>query len=105
MTRLTRRTSLVPCTIDIAHTADTLHAHVELANTDIGPGDRVLVHGAPTSVRFGERVLCDRTATVTHAGWLARFWTRLTSRFEVTMLYEVSFSPCSARRRAIRRKQ
>jgi hypothetical protein len=94
----------VPCTIDIGHTPDTLHAHVELNGVDVGPGDEVLVHDAPARVAYGEHLVCNRRATVTQAGWIGRLWTRATSRFELTMLYEVSFSP-GAVRRAPRRSQ
>jgi hypothetical protein len=93
----------VPCTIDIAQTVESLHAHVELQGIDVEPGDSVLVHGAPTSVGYGERLVCDRQATVTRASWLGRLWTRATSRFELTLLYEVSFSPGRSSRVAARR--
>jgi hypothetical protein len=87
------RTIEVPCTVDVAHTPETLHAHVVLEGVDIGPGDEVLVHGAPTRIGYGERIVCRRRATVIRAGWWARAWTRLASRFELTLLYEVSFTP------------
>jgi hypothetical protein len=83
----------VPCTVDIAQTVESLHAHVELKGIDVEPGDSVLVHDAPTDVGYGEHIVCNRRATVVRAGWLRRFWTRATSRFELTLLYEVSFSP------------
>ena len=83
----------VLCTGDIADTVESLHAHVELQGVAIEPGDSVLVHDAPTAVGFGERLVCSRRATVTRAGWLERLWTRATSRFELALLYEVSFSP------------
>ena len=95
----------VTCTVDVAQTAETLHAHVELQGIDVGPGDSVLVHDAPTSIGYGERLVCDRKATVTRASWLGRLWTRATSRFELTLLYEVSFSPGRSSRVAPRRTQ
>jgi hypothetical protein len=88
-----RRSVDVPCTVDIAQTVESLHAHVELEGIEVGPGDAVLVHDAPTRVAYGEHIVCGRQATVTRAGLLGRVWTRLTSRFELTLLYEVSFSP------------
>jgi hypothetical protein len=94
----------VPCTVDVGHTPHTLHAHVELDGVDVGPGDEVLVHGAPAQVPYGEHRVFDRHATVTRASWLGRLWTRATSRFEITMLYEVSFSP-GATARAPRRSK
>lgn len=83
----------VPCTVDVAQTVESLHAHVDLHGIEVGPGDAVLVHDAPTDVGYGERVVLDRKATVTRAGALRAWWTRMTSRFELTLLYEVSFSP------------
>ena len=82
----------VPCTVDIEHSFDSLHAYVELEGIEVGPGDEVLVHDAPTRVDFGERVVVRRRATVVRAGWLERAWTRLTARLELTELYEVGFS-------------
>ena len=100
-----RRRVQVPCTVDVSHTAESLHAHVELRGIAIEPGDSVLVHDAPTDVGFGQHIVCDRRATVVRAGWLRRIWTRATSRFELTLLYEVSFSPVRHCRRPARRTQ
>ena len=83
----------VPCSIEIEHSADSLHAHVELdGNPDIRPGDEVLVHDAPTDVPYGESLRVRRTATVRRAGLLTRSWTRVAGHFELNELYEVSFS-------------
>jgi hypothetical protein len=83
-----------PCTIDIEHTHDAFHAHVVLdGDIAIGPGDRVQVHGAPIKVAFGQVHTERRIATVEQAGALRRAWTRLTARFLITELYEVSFTP------------
>jgi hypothetical protein len=88
------RTITTRCTIDVEHSADRLEAHVELAGApDIRPGDRVLVHGAPIHVTFGERLRLQRDATIVRAGWLTRLWTRVSSRLELAELYEVSFTP------------
>jgi hypothetical protein len=102
--RLRRTCIEVPCTVDVAHTAQTLHAHVELDGVDVGPGDEVLLHDAPTRLAYGDHIVCNRRATVTQAGWFGRLWTRATSRFELTMLYEVSFSPGAAARAPRRSK-
>lgn len=83
----------VPCTVELAHTADDCYAHVQLDGVEVGPGDEVLVHDAPTQIGWGERLRCEREATVSRATWLDKLWTRLSARFELTMLYEVSFSP------------
>lgn len=83
----------VPCTIEIEHTADSLHAHVDLkSDLEIAPGDQVQVLGEIPEVRFGEKVVFERRALVTRASPIERFWTKLTARFELTELYEVSFS-------------
>jgi hypothetical protein len=90
---LKRRCFETDCTIDIEHSERSLHAHVELDGVnDLGPGDRVHVQGAPIHVTFGERLLLRRTATVERASWLERQWTRFASRFELSELYEVSFT-------------
>ena len=50
------------------------------------------VHGDPIRVRFGDKLVLHRNATVERAGWLERQWTRLAARFELSELYEVSFT-------------
>jgi hypothetical protein len=60
---------------------------------EIQPGDRVQVHGAPFRLAFGQKLVERRHATVRRAGWLARGWTKLSARFHLTELYEVSFTP------------
>jgi hypothetical protein len=87
-----RRSVEVPCTVEIEHSYDSLHAYVELEGIEVGPGDEVLVHDAPTEVGYGERVVFHRRATVVQAGWPDRLWAKLSSRFELTELFEVSFS-------------
>jgi hypothetical protein len=51
------------------------------------------VHGAPIHVTFGQRLTLRRSATVQRAGWVERQWTRLSARFALSDLYEVSFTP------------
>ncbi len=81
------------CTIAVAHTADELHAHVELdGDLIILPGDRVIVHGAPVTLPFGGELNLRRRATVTRAGALERAWTRLRSQLDITDLYEITFT-------------
>lgn len=58
----------------------------------IEPGDQVLVHDAPTDVPFGETLIVRRTATIIRAGLAERLWTRLAGNFELTELYDVSFT-------------
>lgn len=88
-----RRSIQVPCTVEIEHTADSLHAHVDLDGIEIEPGDEVIVHSAPVDVPFGQRLVVRRTATVVRAGALERAWTKLLAYLELTELYEVGFSP------------
>jgi len=81
------------CRIEVEHTNEHLHAHVELdGERSIEPGDKVLVQGPAVRVPFGSRLVEHRTATVTKATALDRFLTRLRARFELTELYELSFS-------------
>lgn len=84
---------VVPCTIEIENTFESLHAHVELHGTKpVEAGDEVLVHGDAIRVPYGHKVTLQRDATVTRAGWLNRIVTILAARLELTELYEVSFS-------------
>jgi hypothetical protein len=93
MAGFARRSRDTQCTIEIEHSEESLHAHVELDDeADLRPGDRVRVHGAPIRVKFGQRLTLRRPATVERAYWLERQWTRLTARFELSELYEISFS-------------
>lgn len=83
----------VDCEIDIEQTAESFHAHAIPTGIDIQPGDSVLVHDAPVSVAFGERLSCRRRATVRRGGAIARIWTEFSGLFELTELYEVGFQP------------
>ena len=92
-----RETIDVPCTIDLEQSPDSLHAYVDLDGIDVGPGDEVIVHGAPTAIAFGEKTVMARTATVRRAGPLQKFWAHVEGYLELTELYEVSFSDGRAR--------
>lgn len=94
MTRLfVRQTWETGCTIAVEHTAEALHAHVELDdNVEIGPGDEVLVHGGPVRLPFGEAITLRRRATVSRASLVAAWWAKLRARIELTDLYEITFS-------------
>ena len=81
----------VPCVVDIEQTPESLHAHAIPEGIDIQPGDQVLVHGAPSQIGYGERVLLTCSATVIRATALGRLWTQLTGLLEFTALYEVGF--------------
>ena len=81
------------CTIAVEHTAEALHAHVELDdNAILGPGDRVRVHGDPVRLPFGEAITLRRRATVTRAGLLQRWWTKARAMLDLTELYEITFT-------------
>ncbi len=91
---LIRSKQTARCTIEVEHSETSLHAHVDLdGRVELQPGDRVQVHGAPISLKFGERLVLRREATIERAGWLERQWVRLTARLNLAELYEVSFSP------------
>ena len=83
----------VPCTVEIEHTPESLHAHVDLDGVEAEPGDEVIVHGAPSSIPFGERRTVRCRATVVRAGPLQRLKARFEGYLELTELFEVSFSP------------
>jgi uncharacterized Zn finger protein len=89
----TRETETAPCTVEVSHRFESLHAHVRLNNgAIIHPGDEVLVHGAPVLAEYGQIVVEDRVATITRASLIERLWTRLTGDWEVMELCEFSFS-------------
>lgn len=84
---------IVPCTVDIAHTAEFIHAYVELEGIDVGPGDEVLVLGAPADVPFGLEGVFRCRAAVRRAGPVERAMAHVRGYLELTELYEVGFSP------------
>ena len=89
----TRRSFEVPCTVEVEHTHDSLHAHVELdGDVVVYPGDEVVVQGPELDVPFGERVVEHRRATVVRASLLERRWTELTGDLEFMELLEFSFT-------------
>ncbi len=88
-----RRRETAPCTVEVSHTFDALHAHVRFNDGSVvHPGDEVVVHGSPVMAAYGEVVREDRTATITRATALERAWTRLTGDLEFMELCEFSFS-------------
>lgn len=90
---LTRSIEHAPCTVEISHKFESLHAHVRFNNgAVIYPGDEVKVNGPEIMAPFGEIVTADRDATIIRASALERLWTRLTGDFEVMELCEFSFS-------------
>lgn len=90
---LTRERETVPCTVEVSHRFESLHAHVRFNNgAVVHPGDEVLVQGPPVMAPYGEVVVEDRIATITRASAVERLWTRLTGDFEFMELCEFSFS-------------
>jgi hypothetical protein len=83
----------VPCTVDIEQSPDSLHAYVETDGLEIGPGDRVLVHGAPSRIGYGERMTLQCTATVIRATAFGRFRAHVTGLLSLLELFEVGFEP------------
>jgi len=90
--RFAARRVEVRCIVDLEQTTESLHAYVELDGVEVGPGDEVIVHDAPTQVEFGDRRVVRCCATIVYAGWLQNLQARLAGYFELTELYEVSFS-------------
>ena len=88
-----RETVWVNADIDIEKTAESFHAYAVPDGIDIRPGDVVMVHGVPTDIGFGERLVMQCQASVTRAGPLLRLWTAFAAMFELTELYEVGFMP------------
>jgi uncharacterized Zn finger protein len=89
----TREVEQVPCTVEVSHRFESLHAHVRFDNgAVVHPGDEVLVHGAPIIAAFGELIIEERAATITRASLIERMWTRATGDFGFMELCEFSFS-------------
>ncbi|SFH76026.1 hypothetical protein [Albimonas pacifica] len=93
MSLLTRRRETVPCTVEVSHRFESLHAHVRFNDGSVvHPGDEVIVHGAPVVAAWGEVIREDRQATITRASLAERLWTRATGDLEFMELCEFSFS-------------
>lgn len=93
MPLFTKQKEEVPCTVEVSHRFESLHAHVRFDNgAVVHPGDEVLVHGAPVLAAYGEVIVAQRTATITRASALERWWTRLTGDLDFMELCEFSFS-------------
>jgi uncharacterized Zn finger protein len=90
---LTRTRETAPCTVTISHRFEELSAHVRFDNgAVVYPGDTVQVQGPEIMAAYGELVEQKRTATITRASGVERFWTRMTGDFEFMELCEFSFS-------------
>ena len=90
---LTREVEHAPCTVEVSHRFESLHAHVRFDNgAVVYPGDEVKVHGPEIMAPYGEVVREAREATIIRASRLEQLWTRMTGDFEVMELCEFSFS-------------
>ena len=90
---LTKEVEHAPCTVEVSHKFESLHAHVKFNNgAVIYPGDEVKVHGPQIMAPYGEVVIEQRDATIYRASKVERLWTRLTGDFEFMELCEFSFS-------------
>ena len=88
-----RKNEVAPCTVEVSHTFESLHAHVRFNNgAVVNPGDEVIVHGDQVIAPYGEVVVEDRVATITRAFWFERVWTKIIGDFEFLELCEFSFS-------------
>ena len=93
MSFFVKRRDRAPCTIEVSHTFDSLHAHVRFNNgTIVYPGDEVIVHGDPVKAPYGEVISEDREATILRATPLERLWTKIIGKIEFMEICEFSFS-------------
>jgi len=93
MELFSRRREEAPCTVEVSHRFEALHAHVRFDNgAVVNPGDEVVVHGKPILAAYGEVIIEERVATITRATLLERLWTRATGDFEFMELCEFAFS-------------
>ena len=83
----------IECDIDLERSDDSFHAYAIPDGVEIGPGDRLVVHGMPDRLEYGENRRFRARATLHRAGPLRRAWTEFAGVFELTSLYEVGFQP------------
>ncbi|MBB4211404.1 hypothetical protein EV659_104176 [Rhodothalassium salexigens DSM 2132] len=83
----------VPCRVAVERTEEFFCAHVLLGNqVTVDAGDTVTVQGDAIDAKPGDRFIERRRAKVRRAGPLARAWTKIAAIFEITELFEVSFT-------------
>ena len=89
----TRTKEHAPCTVEVSHKFESLHAHVRFNNgATVEPGDEVQVQGPEILAPFGEIVTEEREAIILRASAIERLWTRLVGSFEFMEICEFSFS-------------
>ena len=62
------------------------------ATSSSNPATKCSLLDAPTDVPFGDNFAVRSIATVVRANAIERAWTRLVGNFELTELYDVSFT-------------
>ena len=77
--------------VEIEDSFDSFHAYAVPEDVVIEPGDVVLVHDAPTRTEGCAVLRRPCEISVRRAGPIGRAWTRFTSHFQLTSLYEVGF--------------
>ena len=93
MSLFSRTIDKVPCTVEVSHRFESLHAHVRFNDGSVvHPGDEVQVQGPPILAAWGEVIVEDRTAIIRRANALERLWTKMTGDFDMMELCEFSFS-------------
>jgi hypothetical protein len=80
------------CEIDIEQSWESLHAHAIPDGIDIEAGDVIIVHDTADTLNAA-LYTGQRNATLVRAGFWRRYWTRFSSIFELTELFEVGFQP------------
>jgi hypothetical protein len=93
MSLFSRTIDKVPCTVEVSHRFESLHAHVRFNDGSVvHPGDEVQVQGPPILAAWGEVIVEDRTAIIRRANAFERLWTKMTGDFDMMELCEFSFS-------------
>ena len=83
----------VPCRVAVEQTDAFFYAHVVLAQqVEVDAGDSVHVQGDDIQAQPGDRFMLRRRARVKRAGPIGRAWTKFMAIFEITELFEVSFT-------------
>ncbi|MEM6537193.1 MAG: hypothetical protein AAF668_05620 [Pseudomonadota bacterium] len=81
------------CTVTVKSTYETLEAHVELDDGLLPTsGDKITVFGAPIQIDYGETIQIRRPAHLERGTLFDKLKVRIAAFFELTELYEVSFS-------------
>lgn len=84
------------CRVAIEQSDENVFAHMLTAKRlELHPGDIVQILGEPMKAEQGKSIIFRRRAAVKRAGIFKRFWMRFIAVFQITGLYEVSFSPRS----------